>query len=113
VEEGVFLEADVDEHGFEAVLDVFDAAFEDAVDDVAITLALDGIFLEAAILQEGDAALEALGVDDKFVASLLGDAKHAFDSFDHENAARRLPLLAAAAAFDRRRSAEGLVGLFG
>ena len=93
MEEGVFLEADVHEHGLEAVLDVFDAALEDAADDIAVALALDGVFLEAAVLEEGDAALEALGVDDEFVACLLGEAEDPFDSFDHENGLRRMPLL--------------------
>ena len=60
VEECVLLEADIDEHRLEAVLDVLHAAFEDAVDDIAIALALDGILLEPPVLEEGDAALEAL-----------------------------------------------------
>ena len=39
-----------------------------------VALALDGVFLQPAVLQEGDAALEALGVDDQFVAGLFGKA---------------------------------------
>ena len=50
VEEGVLVEADVNEHGLEALLDIFDAALEDTSDDVLIALALDGVFLEDTVL---------------------------------------------------------------
>ena len=84
MEEGVLLEADIDEHGLQAVLDVFDAAFEDGADDVAVALALDGVFLEHAVFEQGDAALEALGVDDEFVTGLArGQANQAFDAIGH------------------------------
>ncbi len=55
MEKGVFLEADVDEHGFQPMLDIFDFAFEDAADDVPIGVAFDVIFFEHAVLEKGDA----------------------------------------------------------
>ena len=64
VEEGIFFEPDVDEHGFEALFDVFDAAFVDGADDVLSAGAFDGVFLEHAVLDEGDALFEAFGIDD-------------------------------------------------
>ncbi len=68
VEEGVFIQADIDEHGFEALLDVFHAAFEDAADDVLVAFALDGVFLKQAVLDEGDAAFEFFHIHDDGVA---------------------------------------------
>jgi hypothetical protein len=86
VEEGVLVEADVDEHRLEAGLDVLDAALEDAADDVLVALALDGVFLEDAVLEQGDAAFEFLDVDDDAVAANrigLADAEESFDVLDH------------------------------
>ena len=68
VEEGVLLEADVDEHGLEAMLDVADLPLEDAADDVALAVALDGVFLQLAILEEGYAFFQLLTADDQFDA---------------------------------------------
>ena len=84
MEEGVLLEADIHEHRLQAVLDVFDAAFEDGADDVAVALALDGVLLEHAVFEQGDAALEPLGVDDELVTGLArGQANQAFDAIGH------------------------------
>ena len=69
VEERVLVEADIDEHRLEAGLDVVDAALEDAADDVLVALAFDGVFLEHAVLEQGDAAFEFLDVDDDAVAA--------------------------------------------
>ncbi len=70
MEEGVFFEADVDKHRLEAGLDVLHPALVDAAGDVAGAVALDAIFLERAILEQGDAALEFFDADDQFVAGL-------------------------------------------
>jgi len=65
VEKGILLEADIDEHGLEAVLDVADLALEDAADNIALAVALDGVFLQLAVLQEGYAFFEFLAADDQ------------------------------------------------
>ena len=44
--------------------------FVNAADDVAGAVALDGIFLELAVLEQRDAAFEFLDGDDQFVAGL-------------------------------------------
>jgi hypothetical protein len=46
MEEGIFLEADVDESGFEAVLEIADFAFENAADETFFGSALDVEFFE-------------------------------------------------------------------
>ena len=80
-----FLEADVHEHGLEAVLDVLHPAFENAADDVAVGLALDGVFLELAVLEQRDAPLELLAVDDELDARGFGSqSQNAFYFFDHK-----------------------------
>ena len=87
MQEGILVEADIDEHGFKAGLDVFDAALEDAADDVLIALALDGVFLEHAILQQRDAAFKFFDVDDNAITTGgvgLADAEKPFDALDHD-----------------------------
>lgn len=49
MQKGVFFLADVHEHGFEARLNVFDAAFKDAAYDVVFAFALDGVFFQYAV----------------------------------------------------------------
>ena len=86
VEEGVLVEADVHEHRLEAGLDVFDAALEDAADDVLVAFALDGVFFEHAVFEQGDAAFEFFDVDDDAVSARgvgFADAKESFDVLDH------------------------------
>ena len=84
VEKGVLLVADVHEHRLEAGFDVLDAALEDAADDVAVADALDGVFLQDTVLQEGNAAFELFDVDEqKVVGPLLGEPEHPFNFFDH------------------------------
>ena len=58
MEEGVFLEANIDEGGLEAVLEVFDFAFENAADEAFLLGAFDGEFLELAVFEDGDAGFE-------------------------------------------------------
>ena len=63
---------------------LLDAALEDGADDVAVALALDGVFLEDTVFEQGDAALEPLRIDDELGAGLArGQANHAFDAFGH------------------------------
>lgn len=64
VEERVFFLADVHEHGLEARFYVFDAALEDAANDVVFAFALDGVFFQHAVFQKGYAAFEFFGIDD-------------------------------------------------
>src|SRR5579862_546180 len=86
MQEGVLLEADVHEHGLEAVLDVLDPPLEDAADDVAVGLALDVVFFELPVLKERDAPLELFAIDDEFVAGLLwGHAENSLHFLYHEN----------------------------
>ena len=83
MQEGVFFEADVHEHRLEAMLDVLDAAFENAADDVAFGGTFDGVFFKLAIFQQGDAAFEPFAVNDELVAGLASETKHPFDFIDH------------------------------
>ena len=46
----IFFEADVDEHRLQPHLDVFDAAFVNAPDNVPRAIALDVIFFEPSVL---------------------------------------------------------------
>ena len=70
MQEGVFLEADVDKHRLQPHLDVLDSAFVDAPDDVARAVTLDAVFFQPAILQERHATLQFLHADDELVARL-------------------------------------------
>ncbi len=84
MEEGIFLESDVDEHRLQTGLDVFDPSFVNASGDVAGAVALDAILLELAVLEQSDAAFEFLHADDYFVAGLaMRQAKNSFHLFDH------------------------------
>ncbi len=76
MKEGVFLEADVDEHGLEALLDVFHAAFEDRADDVALADTLDIVFLQLTFLEDGHARFQFLDAEDEAgAAGFGGDAQ--------------------------------------
>ncbi|MFM8716257.1 MAG: hypothetical protein ACKOF3_05665 [Spartobacteria bacterium] len=68
LEEGIFLESDVDEHGLDAGFDVSDLAFENAADDVAVGFAFDGVFLKPVVLEKRNAFLELLTADDQLDA---------------------------------------------
>ena len=46
------------------MLDVADLALEDATHDVALAIALDGVFFQLAVLEEGDSFFEFLAADD-------------------------------------------------
>ena len=71
VEEGVLLEADVDEGGLEVVLEVLDASAEDAAHEALLVGVLDHVFLEASVFEDGDAGFEFLDVDDDFALDFL------------------------------------------
>jgi hypothetical protein len=82
MEEGVFFEADIDEGGLEAVFEVLDAAFEDAADQAFVVGSFDGEFLEAAVLEDGDAGFEGFGIDDDLLVDLAGRLHEALDFAD-------------------------------
>ena len=65
MQEGILLEADVDKHGLEALLYVFDAALVNGTDDVAIADALNIVFFELAVLQHGNPLFQFFCVDDE------------------------------------------------
>ena len=67
------------------MLDVFDAAFENAADDIVLGGSLDGVFLKLAVFEQGDAAFEPFAVNDKLIAGFPAQAEHPFDFVDHES----------------------------
>ena len=85
MKKGVFLESEVDEHGFEAGLEVTDLAFENATDDVVGVTSFDGVFLEHAVFDQGDAGLEFFLIDDNLDAGaeVAPDAEEFFDGANH------------------------------
>jgi hypothetical protein len=70
MKEGVFFEADVDEHRLQSHLDVLDFALVNAANDVARAFTLDAVFLESAILEQRNTGLEFFYIEYEFVASL-------------------------------------------
>ena len=63
MEEGIFVESDVYEHGLETLLDVLDFSFKNTSDDVLIAFALDGVFFEKSVFEQRDTAFEFFDVD--------------------------------------------------
>ena len=63
LEEGIFFESDVHEHRLDARFDVAHLALEDAADDIAVGFALDGVFLEAIVLEERNTLFEFFTTD--------------------------------------------------
>ena len=59
MQEGVLLEADVHERGFQAVFEVAHLAFEDAADEALLGGALDVEFLQLAVFQTRRRAFRA------------------------------------------------------
>ena len=82
MEEGVLLEADVHEGGFEAVFEVAHLALEDAADQAFLGGALDVELLEPAFLEHGDAGFERFGVDDDFLVDPLDRLDQPLDLLD-------------------------------
>jgi len=96
MEERVFLHADVDKHRLKAVLDVLDAALEDAADDVVVAFAFDRVLFEHAFLEQRDPALEFLDVDDDGVAAKRvgsADAEKSFELLDHDGGMVRVGIV--------------------
>jgi hypothetical protein len=58
MKEGILIEADINKHGFEALFDVFDAAFEDSSDDVVVAITLDIVFFKDTVLEESGPTFE-------------------------------------------------------
>jgi len=77
VEEGVLLEADVDERGLEAGVDVLDAALVDVADQRLVAGALDVEILEAAAADDRDAGLLLLDRVDQHPAPVVAHARTA------------------------------------
>ena len=65
VEEGVLLEADVDEGGLHPRQDPRHASLVDVSDDAALLAALDLHLGDAAVLEDGDAGLAVVGGDEE------------------------------------------------
>src|SRR5439155_1072806 len=68
MKEGVFFEADVDKHRLQPHLDVSNFTLVNAADDVPRVLALDAVFFESTILEQGDPGLEFFHAEYEFVA---------------------------------------------
>ncbi len=84
VEEGVLLDADVDEHRLEPVLNVLHPPLEHRADELAGVGAFDRVLLETAPLEKGDPCLDLAPVDDEQVLVLLRhQAEQPLDSMDH------------------------------
>jgi len=84
MEEGIFLEADVDEHRLQSHLDIFDSAFVDRANNVTGSVALDAIFFESSVLQQRHAALQLLHADYQLVPRLAGNSQKFSNFFDHK-----------------------------
>ena len=80
MKKGVLVEADVDEHRFQAWLEVLDLAFVNAAGNLPVAFALNGELLQTSALEHGDAPFEALAGDDYFffVALFLKTEKTAY-----------------------------------
>ena len=71
VEEGVLLEADVDERGLQVVLQVLDAPLEDAAHQAFVLRVLDHVLLQTSVLQHRDARFELFDVHDDLAFDLV------------------------------------------
>ena len=70
MQEGVLLEPDVDEGGLKIVLEILHATLEDAADEPFLLGVLDHELLETSVLEDRDAGLELLDVDDDLALHL-------------------------------------------
>ena len=55
MQESIFLETDVHEHGIEAGFDIADDPLKNGAYDIVIVAAFDGVFFERAMLEESNA----------------------------------------------------------
>ena len=83
MEEGILLEADIDEGRLQSVFQIADLALENAADQPLLGRALDGELLELALLQHSHAGFEGLGVDDDFLVHLLHRLDQPLHLLDH------------------------------
>jgi len=51
VEERVLLETDVNEHGLQSMLDVFDFSFEDTPNDISVGISFEIIFFKDTVFE--------------------------------------------------------------
>ena len=93
MEESIFLEADVDKHRLQSGLDILDAPLVNAAHDVAVALALDAVFFELAVLEQGHTSLESFDADDQFVAGLATRQAENFFHFFYHGAGKLLKSL--------------------
>jgi len=70
VEEGIFFKANINEHGFQAMLDILDAPFENGAHDGARAGSFQSVLLDGPVFDESDAVFELLAVDDEACACL-------------------------------------------
>src|SRR6266436_7450376 len=70
MKERVFLKADVNKHRLQTHLDVSDLALVDAADDVSRALTLDAVFLQPAVLEQGNTGFEFFHAEYELVAGL-------------------------------------------
>ena len=78
------VEADIDEHGLQALLNILHAAFVNGADDGARADTLDGVLFEHAVIEKGDSVFEFFTVDDEAGAALdvFFSSDEFFDAFD-------------------------------
>ena len=70
MKERVFFEADVNKHRLQAHLDVSNFTLVNAADDVPRALTFDAVFLQPAVLEQGDARFEFFYAEYDLVAGL-------------------------------------------
>ena len=84
MEEGIFLKPNINKHGLETMLDVFDAALENRAYDIAVGLPFDGVLFEDSIFEQSDASFKFFRADNERVAGPpRGEPEQAFDAFGH------------------------------
>ena len=83
MQEGIFLEADIDEGGLQTIFQVADLALENAAHEPFFRGAFNGEFFETPLLQHRDARFERLGVDDDFLVNFLHWLDHPLHPLDN------------------------------
>ena len=66
MQEGIFLETDIDKGRLQPVLEIANLALENAAHEAFLGSALDGELLQPAFFEDADAGFERLGIDDNF-----------------------------------------------
>ena len=86
MQEGIFLVADIHEHGLEARFDVLHPALENAAYDIVLAFTLNAVLLEYAVFKQGDTAFQFFGVDDdsgSLSRVALAEPEKVFDGVNH------------------------------